>query len=225
MKKRRAFQIILALFATIAAMAFVTITVCVVVPLVTHVKMPILGDIVDAVTEIVGPTLLETKTLVTVEMFAIVPLMLTGISAVVLWGGHGKQWAYKFAYLFLMIGVSVPAIAACVYSKQLYTTNWLTLLLINVAVIVVYLLLPVLCWATKVDPDEEKAYKEARKAKQDAIKAINNDTAVATTTEETPEAKRNRITVKRMEILQNLLEEKKIDQQLYVALCDYVMKK
>ena len=122
-----------------------------------------------------------------------------------------------------MLGVGVTGITMCIYSKALYGAQWLMLLFINIAVVILYLLLSILTWLIKVDPTEEKAARDLRKAKRAAKK--QGLTVVTVPAEETAESKQYRITAKRMEILHGLLEEKKINQQMYVALTDYVMKK
>ena len=117
---------------------------------------------------------------------------------------------------------------------------------IAAAVVVLYLLLSILTWLVKVDPEEERAAKDARKARKAAQKAAKKAAAytatdgnVATTesenaaaAEETTNgdiedetAKRNRITVKRIEILQDLLKQRKISTMQYAALVEYVLSK
>lgn len=223
MKTRRAFQIIVAVLATIATLAFLTVAICVLVPLVTGDKMPILGNLVDGVHLILGTTYPDTMQMVVVECFVLIPFLLCATAAILLFSNHGIQGLYKFSYILVMLGVAVPGVAMCIYCRQLYAGRWLMLLFINIVVVILYLLLPILAWLVKVDPAEEKAARDLRKAKRAAKK--QGLTVVTVPAEETAEAKQYRVTAKRMEILHGLLEENKINQTMYVALTDYVMKK
>lgn len=223
MKTRRVFQVILAILATIAALAFLTAAIFVLIPLVTGNKMPILGNLVDGIQYILQTTHPDTTQMVIVESFVLIPFVFCATAAILLFSNHGIQGLYKFSYILLMLGVGVTGITMCIYSKALYGAQWLMLLFINIAVVILYLLLSILTWLIKVDPAEEKAARDLRKAKRAAKK--QGLTVVTVPAEETAESKQYRITAKRMEILHGLLEEKKINQQMYVALTDYVMKK
>ena len=234
MKTRRAFQIVLAVLATLAALAFCATAIFVLVPLATGHKLPFLGEVVDGIYKIFATQYLSTTQ------------VLAATAAILLFSKHGIQGVYKLAYIILMLAVAVPGITASVFSKQLFDAKQLMATSIAAAVVVLYLLLSILAWLVKVDPEEERAAKDARKAKKAAQKAAKKVTAHtatdgnATKTEgdnaavpeettngdvEDETTKRNRITVKRIEILQDLLKQRKISTMQYAALVEYVLSK
>lgn len=245
MKTRRAFQIVLAVLATLAALVFCAAAIFVLVPLATGHKLPFLGEVVDGIYKIFATQYLSTTQVVIAESFILAPLVLAATAAILLFSKHGIQGVYKFAYVILMLAVAVPGVTACVFSKQLFGAKQLMAIFIAAAVVILYLLLPILTWLVKVAPEEERAAKEARKAKKTAQKVAKKaiDTTIddnATTTEgettvadeettngdvEDETAKHNRITVKRIEILQDLLKQRKISTMQYAALVEYVLSK
>lgn len=246
MKTRRAFQIVLAVLATLAALAFCAAAIFVLVPLATGHKLPFLGEVVDGIYQIFATQYLSTTQVVIAESFILAPLILAAIAAILLFSKHGIQGVYKLAYIILILAVAVPGITAGIFSKQLFGTKQLMAIFIAAAVVVLYLLLTILTWLVKVDPEEERAAKDARKARKAAQKAAKKAAAYTTTdgnvttTEsenaaaaeestngdiEDETAKRNRITVKRIEILQDLLKQRKISTMQYAALVEYVLSK
>lgn len=247
MKTRRAFQIVLAVLATLAALAFCATAIFVLVPLATGHKLPFLGEVVDGIYKIFATQFLSTTQVVIAETFILAPLVLAATAAILLFSKHGIQGVYKLAYIILMLAVAVPGITASVFSKQLFGAKQLMATSIAAAVVVLYLLLSILAWLVKVDPEEERAANDARKARKAAQKAAKKAAAYTTATcgnvtttesenaaaaEETTNgdiedetAKRNRITVKRIEILQDLLKQRKISTMQYAALVEYVLSK
>ncbi len=246
MKTRRAFQVVLAVLSTLAALAFCATAIFVLVPLATGHKLPFLGEVVDGIYKIFATQYLSTTQVVIAESFILAPLVLAATAAILLFSKHGIQGVYKLAYIILMLAVAVPGITASVFSKQLFGAKQLMATSIAAAVVVLYLLLIILAWLVKVDPEEERAAKDARKAKKAAQKAAKKVTAHtatdgnATKTEgesaaapeettngdiEDETTKRNRITVKRIEILQDLLKQRKISTMQYAALVEYVLSK
>ena len=67
MKTRRAFQIVLAVLATLAALAFCATAIFVLVPLATGHKLPFLGEVVDGIYKIFATQYLSTTQVVIAE--------------------------------------------------------------------------------------------------------------------------------------------------------------
>ena len=141
MKTRRAFQIVLAVLATLAALAFCAAAIFVLVPLATGHKLPFLGEVVDGIYQIFATQYLSTTQVVIAESFILAPLILAAIAAILLFSKHGIQGVYKLAYIILMLAVAVPGITAGIFSKQLFGAKQLMAIFIAAAVVVLYLLL------------------------------------------------------------------------------------
>lgn len=249
MKTRRAFQIVLAVLATLAALAFCALAILVLVPIASGNKFEGLKPLVDGIYKMFNVNNLSTMQVVLTESFILAPFMLTATAAILLFANHGIQGVYKFSYVILMLSVAVPGIAMCVFGKQLFSAQQVMATFITAAIVVLYLLMSILTWLIKVDPAEDKAAAEARKAAKKAAKlAKKNATATEqhpeesaqadnaeaadeqtaeqpAVVEEDPTAKHNRITVKRVEILQDLLKQRKISTMQYAALVEYVLSK
>ena len=84
MKTRRAFQIVLAVLATLAALAFCATAIFVLVPLATGHKLPFLGEVVDGIYKIFATQYLSTTQVVIAESFILAPLILAAIAAILL---------------------------------------------------------------------------------------------------------------------------------------------
>lgn len=246
MKTRRAFQIVLAVLATLAALAFCALAILVLVPIASGNKFEGLKPLVDGIYKMFNVNNLSTMQVVLTESFILAPFVLTATAAILLFANHGIQGVYKFSYVILMLSVAVPGIAMCVFGKQLFGAQQVMATFITAAIVVLYLLMGILTWLIKVDPAEDKAAAEARKAAKKAAKLAKKnaaateqqpeDTAQAevadeqtaeqpAVVEEDPTAKHNRITVKRVEILQDLLKQRKISTMQYAALVEYVLSK
>lgn len=247
MKTRRAFQIVLAVLATLAALAFCALAILVLVPIASGNKFEGLKPLVDGIYKMFNVNNLSTMQVVLTESFILAPFVLTATAAILLFANHGIQGVYKFSYVILMLSVAVPGIAMCVFGKQLFGAQQVMATFIVAAIVVLYLLMGILTWLIKVDPAEDKAAAEARKAAKKAAKLAKKNAAEAceqqpeesaqadnadeqtaeqpAVVEEDPTAKHNRITVKRVEILQDLLKQRKISTMQYAALVEYVLSK
>ncbi len=233
MKTRRTFQIILAVMSALAAAAFLTATICVIIPLVAGNKIGFLDQLVDGVRMVFGTYYLSTEQMVTTELLVLVPFVFTVTAAILLFDNHGKQWVYRMCYVLLMLGTFVPGITMCIYCKALYGQRWLMFLFVTIVVIILYVLLPLITWLMKIedqptavtattDSDAQPAETQQETQTQD-----NGDQPEAQTEQnaEDEQAKLYRRKVKQIKILQDLHDEKRINNEQYIALVNYVMNK
>ena len=233
MKTRRTFQIILAVMSALAAAAFLTATICVIIPLVAGNKIGFLDQLVDGVRMVFGTYYLSTEQMVTTELLVLVPFVFTVTAAILLFDNHGKQWVYRMCYVLLMLGTFVPGIAMCIYCKALYGQRWLMFLFVTIVVIILYVLLPLITWLIKIE-DQPTAVTattdsdaQTTKAQQETQTQDNGDQPEAQTEQnaEDEQAKLYRRKVKQIKILQDLHDEKRINNEQYIALVNYVMNK
>ncbi len=233
MKTRRTFQIILAVMSALAAVAFLTATICVIIPLVTGNKIGFLDQLVDGVRMVFGTYYLSTEQMVTTELLVLVPFVFTVTAAILLFDNHGKQWVYRMCYVLLMLGTFVPGIAMCICCKALYGQRWLMFLFVTIVVIILYVLLPLITWLIKIE-DQPTAVTattdsdaQTTEAQQETQTQDNGDQHEAQTEQnaEDEQAKLYRRKVKQIQILQDLHDEKRIDNDQYIALVNYVMNK
>ena len=224
MKTRRTFQIILAVMSALAAAAFLTATICVIIPLVTGNKIGFLDQLVDGVRMVFGTYYLSTEQMVTTELLVLVPFVFTVTAAILLFDNHGKQWVYRMCYVLLMLGTFVPGIAMCICCKALYGQRWLMFLFVTIVVIILYVLLPLITWLMKI---EDQPTAVTATTDSDAQTQDNGDQPEAQTEQnaEDEQAKLYRRKVKQIKILQDLHDEKRIDNDQYIALVNYVMNK
>jgi len=228
MKTRRTFQIILAVMSALAAAAFLTATICVIIPLVTGNKIGFLDQLVDGVRMVFGTYYLSTEQTVTTELLVLVPFLFTVTAAILLFDNHGKQWVYRMCYVLLMLGTFVPGIAMCICCKALYGQRWLMFLFVTIVVIILYVLLPLITWLMKIEDQPTAVTATTDSDAQPAETQQDNGDQPEAQTEQNAEdeqAKLYRRKVKQIKILQDLHDEKRIDNDQYIALVNYVMNK
>ncbi len=213
--------------AAIAAALFFTATICVIVPLVTGNKIGFLDQIVDGIHLLFRTDRLSTNQMVVTELLVLVPLVFTLTAAILLFDNHGKQWIYRLCYLLLIIGTLVPGLTLCIFCKALYGQRWLMLLFVTIVVILLYVLLSLITWLMKVEDtpgdvvatdnkdDEQQLNNDQNQTKPEQVEQTDKDEQV----------KLNRRKVKQIQILQDLHDEKRINNEQYIALVNYVMNK
>lgn len=186
MRMQRAFQIILAVLATIAVLALLAASVLVFVPIIVSYcdrldEGAIAYDVITGIYEIFNtePTFtpstfrLSTTQLVILECVSILPLMLLSLACVLLYRRDVKSAGRKIACSFVMLGMLIPAVFISLYADKLFgklawfgETTWMICLFITAGVAILYMLLSVLTWIIKpakkpvVEGDEQVVLEE-----------------------------------------------------------------
>ncbi len=186
MRMQRAFQIILAVLATIAVLALLAASVLVFVPIIVSYcdrldEGAIAYDVITGIYEIFNtePTFtpdtfrLTTTQLVVLEGVTIFPLMLLSIACVLLYRRDVKTAGRKVACSFVMLGMLIPAVFISLYADRLFgnlawfgETTWIICLFITAGIAILYMLLSVLTWIIKpaqkpvAEADEQTVLEE-----------------------------------------------------------------